>query len=852
MKKTFTLCIAILLFSFGNADVFAQVGKGQKMLEDKKYDGAQAAFAKDFNDANSGPAAYLGWAKAALGPKTTTYDSAMMAYTYLILADSLYKSADTKAKASMQKEGMSTGASDTQKKAALAKAWDGLTDAYLASPDDPAYFDQMDILAQAGFFKRGASKKKIIEVRSAIIGKAWAERDDYATLSAIMSRHDGMIPSAVSFQKGMTPSNRLWASFIKEIGMQSFEEFKKTHPSHWASKDCKSDAAIKAFKSENASEQFKFFVDNPESCVAPDALAWWFSKTADKSAVSQDNGAEKFAQYDALAQILARDNNQAANNAQVMTAVKALAPSQAAFVAVRRTVNTYLSQKQWDKARALVQEAKLLFIEDEMSACSCENYTRKSWFSQMDKILDSSDGNLGAPKLVGEVNTPSREICPVVAGPYLYFGGEGRPSGVGKADPYRVILGANGVKGEVEPTTTFAGAKDEYVMSATIDGSGAIVSLDNSPYYVTQGAKGWSKPAALDDVFSSIANIGHATLSPLGDYLIFDGAGTEGNTDLYVSVKNHATGGWLPANSMPKVINTKYSEKSPYLHADGKSLYFASDGLLGLGEQDLFMSKRLDDTWLNWADPVNLGKTINTGGDDSEMNFSVGPQGNIGYYATTAASGKSDIYSVELPEHARAESMIAVALKASLPNQMIKITTVDGEDIKTVQVGPEGQLSFAISADFESVILNSSTDTIFAVPMKLDLNASKLNPTLSDEFKMQSLGKLNQEGLTLPEGVFQVNGADLNMQGQSALEKYYKLISKRNAPVVITGHSDSPGSAKQATARAESIKTALTNFGYDAKLITVESKGADEPIGSNDTEAGRRKNRRVEVKILRK
>jgi OmpA-OmpF porin, OOP family len=850
MKKIYTYPFLFLLFFFSHSVATAQVGKGQKMLEDKNYAGAQVAFGKAFGDPSAAPAAYLGWAKAVLSAKSTTYDSAMTAHNYLTLAESLYKAADTKGKTEMQKEGMSIGSVDTQKKAALTKAWEGIVAAYQATPDNAAYFDQMDYLAQLGFFKRGATNKKIVEVRSAIIGQAWASRDDYKSLSAIMSRHDGMIPAAVATQKGMTRAQRLWSAFQAEAGMKQFDEFKKSHPSHWASIDCKSDMAIKAFKSESVTEQFKFFTENPQSCLVPDALVWWYGQLADKSAAKQEIGAAVFDQYEAIAQVLGQENNQSASNSQILNAVKTLAPAQVAFAAVSRGVDMHLKKKQWDDARNLVRDAKSLFPDDEHSSCNCENYTRKSWFSQIGKILDTPDGNSGSAKPMSDLNTASNEMRPVVAGAFMYFGAEGRPSGVGKADPYRVLLSASSVKGDVEPTTTFAGPNDEYVLSTTSDGSEVIIAIADEPHYAILGAKGWSKPTRLADMFKTSADIGRATLSPTGDYLIFAARGAEGNSDLYLSAKNYGTGAWGAASTLPKPVNTVYSEKSPFLHADGRSLYFASDGLLGLGGQDLFLAKRLDDTWLNWAEPVNLGKTINTNADDSETSFSVGAPGNIGYFAMTNTSGKSDIYSVELPVHARAETVNAVTLKATMPNQQVVVSTVDGEVIKTIKVGPEGQLSFALNADYESVVLTSSADSIFAVPLKLDLGMTKSNPVMQEEFKMQTLGQLNQTGMTLPDRVFHNNGTDLNMEGQVALERYFKMVSKRNAPLVIIGHTDS--ASNKTDGRTESIKNALINLGYDASLISIENKGTEEPLGSNDTEAGRKKNRRVEVKVMRK
>ncbi len=847
MTKRYTLSLLVLCGFFWISVTTAQVSKGQKQLEDKNYTAAQASFAKDFNDPNAAPAAYLGWAKAVLAAKTTTYDSAMMAYNYLVIADSLYKAADAKRKAEMAKEGMSTGASDTQKKAALTKAWEGLAAAQQAMPGKSEYFDQLDLLAQLGFFKRGASSKKISDVRSAIVGLAWAERDDYASLSAVMSRHYDFVPASMTVQRGLTRPFRLWAAFVDQVGMKQFGEFRKAHPTHWASSDCKADAAVKAFSSDNVVDQFKFITDNPESCITTDALIWWFKQLPDKAAAKSSINSPAFDTYADMAEVLTLIHKQSAGNSQILRAAKALVPAQVAFNAVTRGVEMHLRKKAWSDARSLVKDAKSLFPEDEPGACKCESYSRKSWFKQVETILDSPDDSGGGPKALSGVNTQAQEKYPVAIGPFLYFGAEGRASSAGKLDPYRIAIGAAGTQGQAEPTTTFAGAGDEYLMSANIDGTEAIMSIDGETYYTTMGPKGWSKPIKLADLFTSITLIGRATLNPAGDYIIFAGRGANGNQDLFVSTKN-AAGAWQPANPLPSPVNTAQSERSPFLHADGKSLYFTSDGHIGLGGRDIFMSRRLDDTWLNWTEPVNVGKNINTSEDDSETSFSVGPQGKIGYLHRPDASGQFDIYSVVLPEQARAEAMVTLELRTSLPNQQIKVNNLYGEPIKTVKSGPEGLLSFSVAADYESVILLPNTDTLFSVPMKVDL---KNPPPPNEEVRIQTLGQLFQSGMLLPDAVFQ-GDSDFTMEGQNALERYAKLMSRRKPNIVVVGHSDYSGSSRQSAARAQAVKSALVGFGYDEALITVENRGADEPLGSNDTEAGRRKNRRVEVKVVRK
>ena len=87
-------------------------------------------------------------------------------------------------------------------------------------------------------------------------------------------------------------------------------------------------------------------------------------------------------------------------------------------------------------------------------------------------------------------------------------------------------------------------------------------------------------------------------------------------SDIYVSLKDDY-GNWGKAINLGPTINTIHCDRSAFLHPDMKTLYFASDGHGGLGDLDVFVSKRLADScWNCWSEPVNLGKEINSSSSD--------------------------------------------------------------------------------------------------------------------------------------------------------------------------------------------------------------------------------------------
>ena len=126
-----------------------------------------------------------------------------------------------------------------------------------------------------------------------------------------------------------------------------------------------------------------------------------------------------------------------------------------------------------------------------------------------------------------------------------------------------------------------------------------------------------------------------------------------GNADIYCAKRN-ADRSWGEPQNLGAPINTKGSEMAPFLHPDGKTLYFSSDKHIGMGGFDLFMSRRGEDG--QWQEPVNLGFPINTSGD--EINFFVAADGKTAFISSQREGGRGgyDIYTFELPEEIRSDS----------------------------------------------------------------------------------------------------------------------------------------------------------------------------------------------------
>ena len=171
--------------------------------------------------------------------------------------------------------------------------------------------------------------------------------------------------------------------------------------------------------------------------------------------------------------------------------------------------------------------------------------------------------------------------------------------------------------------------------------------------YVAEWGNGqWSVPKRLSGSINTRSWESQPCVSSDGRELYFVSR-RNGNADLYCAKRN-VDGTWGDPQNLGEPVNTKGTEMAPFLHPDGRTLYFSSDTHTGMGGFDLFVSRRGDDG--QWQQPVNLGFPINTSGD--EINFFVAADGKTAFISSQREGGNGgyDIYTFELPEEIRSDS----------------------------------------------------------------------------------------------------------------------------------------------------------------------------------------------------
>ena len=341
-------------------------------------------------------------------------------------------------------------------------------------------------------------------------------------------------------------------------------------------------------------------------------------------------------------------------------------------------------------------------------------------------------------------------------------------------------------------------------------------------------------------------------------YFVSDRGGGYGGYDIYRTHKNNKDEWSIPEN-LGIVINTRGNEKSPFIHTDSQTLYFSSDGLMGLGGYDIFYSKLKENG--SWSEPENIGYPINSYDDD--LGFFVSTDGHYGYFASNkfAGFGGWDLYSFDLYEGARPEKVLFVKGKindennSGYKNTHIELKNIESKGITEIPVD-------SVTGKYVAAVLFRD-DYIMTVKRKGYVQESKYISRLDIRFttpenllielKPIEVGK----SYRLNDIYFDFNSYELNPESKIVIDEFFLFLNENpTLKVSIQGHTDNIGNDNDnlilSENRAKAVYEYLVSLGVDIKRVDYKGFGESKPIDTNTTEAGRALNRRTEFVIVEK
>ena len=436
----------------------------------------------------------------------------------------------------------------------------------------------------------------------------------------------------------------------------------------------------------------------------------------------------------------------------------------------------------------------------------------------------------------------------------------------------------DGVKYKTQAISELNGPLNEGAHSISADGNYMVYTFcDRKAGYgscdlfrTKRSSDGtWSKPQNLGAKINTESWDSQPSLSSDGKFLFFVSrrSGGFGGSDIWAS-KRDKNGRWGKPINLGPSVNTAGNDESPFIHADGKTLYFKSNGRLTMGGSDIYKTTLKEG---KWTEPVHLGSPINTTGEDGNLVVSL--DGTKGYYATDKYEGvqsdQLDLYEFDLPLAYRPSPMTFVRgrvtdLDSGFPiSARVKITYLDDSKYKTYyQTDVNGNFLAAVPVGTPTLLHVSSEGYAFysdhisypevrysVDPYAVDLSLEKLQPatTTSEDVEM--------EPIVLNNIFFETGSAALLSSSDEELSTVYQLLQDQpSITIEIIGHTDNVGSEQDnqslSLRRAEAVRQAIIDRGADGTRISAVGLGETSPIDTNNTEEGRARNRRTELVII--
>ena len=486
------------------------------------------------------------------------------------------------------------------------------------------------------------------------------------------------------------------------------------------------------------------------------------------------------------------------------------------------------------------------------------------------------------PINVGQiVNTSNSEYSPIISvdGQYLIFTRNIKNPGdfIGQEDIFIASHDSLGwfnaipMKGVNTPQNegAFAISGDgTYIVFTACDRRESYGSCDL--YYSMLLDGKWTRPVNMGKVVNSVTWDSHPTLSVDGRKMIFSSRrkGSIGGSDLWMTEKDDK-GSWTTPINLGSVINTVGDDESPFLHPDGQTLYFRSNGRPGMGQFDIYYS-RYDIENDIWTEPVNLGYPINTEGNEGNMTVSL--DGKTAWFASdwdyksNTSLHHLDIYSFELYPTARPISttyvkgtVTDIQTKSGLISNVEIVELKSGKTIFKISTGNDGYFIAALPSGGQYACKVEAKDYIF-YSQQFNLSDGKFEykPYILDiELTPVPIIQNNTKPYTmvLNNIFFDFGSSNLLEKSNYEINNIVQMMTSNPLmKILIVGHTDNIGNEKDnlklSQNRAKSVYDALISNGIQSERITYEGRGATQPRDDNSTEEGRSKNRRTELVIL--
>lgn len=484
---------------------------------------------------------------------------------------------------------------------------------------------------------------------------------------------------------------------------------------------------------------------------------------------------------------------------------------------------------------------------------------RKKYFD----ITSENPENLGT-----KVNSSIGDYAPVISpdGETLYFCRRNSENPNDDEDIYYTKLENLDEWGEAQNIGMPLNNKSHNAVSG-VSQDGSMLLLHNHYHDKNAGLSatyyykdGWSDPIDLNiPNFYNESEYHNACLAADGKTILISSARTDsyGGNDLYV-IRQDINGNWTEPKNLGPIINTWAEESSVFLAADGVTIYFSSDGHEGFGGSDIYLSRRLDESWTKWSYPENLGNKINT--PDSERFYVIPASGDFIYYSSyNNTIGQSDIFRIGLPLDKRPNPVILVTGRVinrkthdPLPSSIYYEDLETGEELGTVRTNPETGYYKIILPGGKKYGIRAESLGFLPINENVDLTQLK---NYKKSMKDLQIVPIERGQVSFINNIFFETGkANLKKESCYELDRLYNyMVENPNLNLEVSGHTDDVGKDEMnmdlSKRRAASVCKYLEKKGIVKERLSSAGFGETKPVVPNNSASNRAKNRRVEIKF---
>ncbi len=505
--------------------------------------------------------------------------------------------------------------------------------------------------------------------------------------------------------------------------------------------------------------------------------------------------------------------------------------------------------------------------------------------------------NAEADKLGKNVNSNYVEHSPVISpdGKRLYFSRMYHPDNVGGEDDVEDIWYSqlDESTGEWMPAKNLGDPLNtvgpNFISSiAIVDGKETLVlgnrygkkgRMYSGVSFSYREGEAFANPVPIEiaNDYNYSPNVDYF-LNTSGDVMILSSErdDTYGGRDLYVCFRNGKT--WKEPQNLGNDINTGTDDLSPFLGDDEKTLYFTSSGYSGYGGADIYVSKRLDDTWERWSAPENLGSSVNSSWDDQY--FSIPSSGKHIYFTRGSIDEDADIFrfkaddlfvnpdgplmsTVEhLTEPKQPIDFIATISgkvldeKAGAPMAEVAVLIQrlpDGVEIGSTSTEADGRYELAVRGGARYAVL-AKKEGYLSTAQNIDFNDLSANETTEMNINLAEI----ETGVSIVMNniFFDFDQSILTTASYPELNRLLEYLEQATIDKIeISGHTDSVGddgyNKSLSEMRAKSVYNFFLENGIAKNRLISKGYGESKPLEPNDTEENRAKNRRVEFKVIK-